>query len=123
MPALYVADPEVLRRIERSKASDVAPSFWAGIMANVDEQLGSNGKKPDDDRLRSRLCLNWANPLTRELAGVDDELVFERTVRLLYVQAMLEGHRPLAAVDRKLLSGSLSDLIQLSVSPDFGPIR
>ncbi|MBQ1445605.1 MAG: HSP90 family protein [Renibacterium sp.] len=123
LPALYVADPEVLRRIERSKASDVAPSFWAGIMANVDEQLGSNGKKPDDDRLRSRLCLNWANPLTRELAGVDDELVFERTVRLLYVQAMLEGHRPLAAVDRKLLSGSLSDLIQLSVSPDFGPIR
>ncbi|MDN5670032.1 MAG: HSP90 family protein [Renibacterium salmoninarum] len=123
LPALYVADPEVLRRIERSKASDVAPSFWAGIMANVDEQLGSNGKRPDDDRLRSRLCLNWANPLTRELAGVDDELVFERTVRLLYVQAMLEGHRPLAAVDRKLLSGSLSDLIQLSVSPDFGPIR
>lgn len=123
LPALYVADPEVLRRIERSKASDVAPSFWAGIMANVDEQLGSNGKKPDDDRLRSRLCLNWANPLTRELAGVDDELVFERTVRLLYVQAMLEGHRPLATVDCKLLSGSLSDLIQLSVSPDFGPIR
>lgn len=130
LPALYVADPEVLRRIERSKAADVAPSFWAGIMANVDEQLGAEnragGKTKDaadgEGLLRSRLCLNWANPLARELASVTDEVVFDRTVRLLYVQAMLEGHRPLAAADRKMLSGSLSDLIRLSVSPDFGSL-
>lgn len=126
LPALYVADPEVLRRIERSKAADLAPSFWAGIMANVEAQLAAtehNAAGNAGDYLRSRLCLNWANPLTRELAGVEDQVVFERTVRLLYVQAILEGHRPLAAVDRKMLSGSLSDLIQLSVSPDFGSIH
>ncbi|ABY23920.1 chaperone protein [Renibacterium salmoninarum ATCC 33209] len=119
LPALYVADPEVLRRIEREKSAELAPGFWAGIMNKVDAQLnataGDSGEAPT-----SRLCLNWATPLMRELATVRDEVVFDRTVRLLYVQAMLEGHRPLTTADRAMLTGSLTDLIHLSVTADFG---
>lgn len=119
LPALYVADPEVLRRIEREKSAELAPGFWAGIMNKVDAQLnatsGDSSEAPS-----SRLCLNWANPLMRELATVRDEVVFDRTVRLLYVQAMLEGHRPLTTADRAMLTGSLTDLIHLSVTADFG---
>ncbi|WP_285725811.1 HSP90 family protein [Psychromicrobium xiongbiense] len=112
LPALYVVDPQVLRRMERGKAAGVAPTFWAGILADLDRQLGIS--QDDAAQLRSRLCLNWASPLIRELASVEEDLVFDRTIRLLYVQAMLEGHRPLAASDRALLTSSLTDLIHLS---------
>lgn len=118
LPALYVADPEVLKRLERGKSAEIAPTLWAGIMADVDRQL-NQPSVAGDEKLRSRLCLNWANPLIRELSTVADEVVFGRTVRLLYVQAMLEGHRPLASADRAMLTGSLSDLIHLSVSAEF----
>jgi len=51
----------------------------------------------------------------RMLATLDDDTIFARSVQLLYVQALLAGHRPLTVGDRALMTTSLSDLILLSV--------
>ncbi|MEU6266859.1 HSP90 family protein [Saccharopolyspora shandongensis] len=114
LPALYVADPEVLRHIERSKATDVAPTLWAGLVSEADAFMAKHAAVRGADAT-ARLCLNWSNPLVRQLADVRDEAVFSRSVRLVYLQAMLAGHRPLSARDRRLLTTTMTDLVHLSI--------
>lgn len=116
LPALYVADPEVLRRIERSKASEMAPGLWSAVIGTADGLLAKHAEAAGKDpAARARLCLNWDSPLIRRLAALDDPLVFRRSIELLYVQAMLAGHRPLSPADRALLTGAMTDLVQLSI--------
>lgn len=114
--ALFVSDPAVLRRLERGSAREQASPLWASVLDDVDELLvdtSGNAEPP-----RAQLCLNWASPLVRQLAAIGDEVVFDRSVRLLYVQALLGGHHPLRSADRRTLSTAMSDLIQLSVLRD-----
>jgi molecular chaperone HtpG len=62
-----------------------------------------------------RLALNWRNSLVRTLATLDDDAVLSRAVRILYVQALLAGHRPLRAADRAALTDAMTDIVHLSV--------
>lgn len=111
MPALYVADPAALRRLERGQARDAASAMWASVLDQVDEIVAeTHGSAPEPE-----LCLNWSNQLVRELAQVGDSLVFERSIRLIYIQALLAGHHPLKSTDRTSLTSALSDLVQLSI--------
>jgi molecular chaperone HtpG len=111
--ALFVADPELFRRLDRSRLGDAASPLWR-------ELLGQAGSALDLSPLgqrrpaRSRLCLNWVNRLVRTLAALEDKAVFDRCVQLLYAQAQLASHRPLLAEDRQLLDSALSDLVALS---------
>lgn len=119
-PALYVADAEVLARVDMRRAAEIASGPWASALgkagARVDEVRARQGRTAT----RAQVCLNWASPLVQRLAELDDVAVFERSVRLLYVQALLAGRRPLTAADRTLMSESLDDLITLSVGIDTG---
>ncbi|NTV38486.1 MAG: HSP90 family protein [Demequinaceae bacterium] len=119
-PALYVADAEVLARVDMKRAAEIAAGPWASALgkagARVDEVRARQGRTST----RAQVCLNWASPLVQRLAELDDVAVFERSVRLLYVQALLAGRRPLTAADRTIMSESLDDLITLSVGIDTG---
>lgn len=110
IPAIYVADPEVLRAIDRSRTKGITGSLWGGVLDKVDRLQPAR----DDADLSARLCLNWSNRVIRSLARVDDDVVFSRTVHLLYIQALLAGQRPLAERDRALMTTALSDLVALS---------
>lgn len=110
LPSLYVADPTVLRRIDRTRTKGIAGALWGGVLDRID---GAVGEVRDDD-LAARLCLNWGNRVVRSLRAVADDAVFARTVQLLYIQALLAGHRPLGDADRTLMTGALSDLLALS---------
>ncbi len=112
LPALYVADPAVLRHLDRDRTSGSAGALWASVLGTVDAQARGRGAGE-----AARLCLNWNSPLIRALGAVDDEAVFARTLHLLYGQALLSGHRPLAERDRALMSDALVALIELSVRP------
>jgi len=115
LPGLYVADPEVLRSIERGKTRDVASGLWGSVVGRVDDfyakETTAKGKPPAS----AKLCLNWSNPLVRTLATLDDAAVFSRSVQLIYVQALLAGHRPLRSTDRTILTSALTDLVHLTV--------
>ncbi|MGK9147442.1 HSP90 family protein [Plantibacter flavus] len=123
LSALYVADPSVLRRLERHRAASVAPGIWSQVVGTVDTFLQSADRNDDTSPGAARLCLNWNAPLVRRLASLDDELVFDRSIQLLYVQALLAGHRPLEARDRRMLDSAMTDLIGLSVGLDDKELR
>ncbi|GAA2886676.1 HSP90 family protein [Microbacterium esteraromaticum] len=117
LTGLYVADPRVLRAIDRGRTKGITGGLWGGVLSKVDDTIGSAG----DDDLRARLCLNWSNRVVRTLSTVDDDAVFSRTVQLLYIQALLAGHHPLTDADRGLMTTALTDLVALSagVRDDF----
>ena len=112
VPALYLAGQDALRAADRGAARRVAPTLWAGVLSRAEAAVAAGDAAP----ARPRLCLNWSSPLVRTLAATDDGTVLERTAQLLYVQALLAGHRPLRPDDRALLTGALTDLVQLSAA-------
>ena len=115
LASLYLADAEVLRSITRGAARDMTGPLWSGVLGRIDEHLpnlGSGGGAA----AAAKLCLNWDNALVRTLAGEVDDAVFDRTIRLLYVQALLAGHRPLRAKERAMLTDALTDLVALSLA-------
>lgn len=121
IPALYVADAGALRRMDRSRAADLAPGLWANVLKTTDRLLVGQTEVTPEEAPAARLALNWAHPLVRSLVRLDDDLVLARSVELLYVQALLAGHHPLTPNDRALLSGALGDLIQLSITVEDTP--
>ncbi|HWV50024.1 MAG TPA: HSP90 family protein, partial [Microbacterium sp.] len=118
LPGLYVADPEVLRSLDRQRTKGITGSLWGGVLARIDDTL-SVGREDD---LSARLCLNWSNRVVRSLTGVRDDAVFSRTVQLLYIQALLAGHHPLSDADRSLMTTALADLVSLSAGIDVDTI-
>lgn len=110
LAGLYVADPEVLRTIDRRRTRGVTGSLWGGVLDRIDSSLSA----ARDDDLRARLCLNWSNRVVRALVRVQDDAVFARTVQLLYIQSLLAGHHPLSDADRALMTSALTDLVSLS---------
>ena len=113
LPALAVADPDALRSIGRAASQETAPPLWGSVLGRVDKAAAA--QRGGQTSARLRLCLNWNNPLVRTLATTDDDAVFSRSIQLVYVQALLAGHRPLQAADRRMLTSALSDLVHLSV--------
>jgi len=116
-PALFVADPEVFRHIDRGRASQAAPGgLWAEILAQTDAFALSRSPYAESG-FSTRLCLNWTNTLIRALATLTDRAVFDRCVQLLYVQSQLAGSYPLTSADRALMTTALADLIALTTLP------
>ena len=115
-PALFVADPEVFRHIDRGRAADAATGgLWAEILAQTDAFALSHSQYADSG-FSARLCLNWTNPLIRSLATLSDQAVFDRCVQLLYVQSQLAGSYPMTQSDRALMTTALTDLIALTTA-------
>lgn len=114
LASLYLADAEVLRSITRGTAREVAGALWSGVLGRIDRAVADRSEEPQQQR--PKLCLNWASPLVRTLATATDDAVFDRTVRLLYVQALLGGRRPLRHAERAMLTDAMTDLVQLSLA-------
>ncbi len=113
--ALYLADDAVLRGMQRSAARRVASSLWNDVLAKAEKSQRA-ATEINGQLAKATLCANWDNSLIRTLAKSTDEAVFNRTIKLLYVQAMLAAHLPLGVAQRNLLSESLGDLVQLSLN-------
>lgn len=118
VPSLYVADAQVLSRVDLRRASEIATGPWAAALRRAGERVDEARSRQGSHAIRAQICLNWASPLVQRLALLRDTAVMERGVRLLYVQALLAGRRPLTERDRMLMSQSLDDLITLSVGLD-----
>ena len=105
-----------LKRLEESTSG-----FWGDLMREVtaapEPKQASENPEAGLPTLAT-LVLNWNSPLVKMLAGIDadDQVVASRTVRLVYVQAMLAGHNPLRPADRAILNESLSDMLALSTN-------
>lgn len=115
VPAVFLSDEDARRTSARRQAQRSADPLWASILGTMDERfMQLRAQRDERGEIFAVLCLNWRNPLIRSLAATDDELVLRRTAQLLYIQALLAGHRPLSPEDRAMLTGALGDLVQLS---------
>lgn len=111
--ALFVADPEVLRALDRGRARSAGGALWAGVLDRAGT-AAARGRDRGEETARSRLCLNWTNPTVQRLAHTPDGRAFTAGVQVLYVQALLAGHHPLGPADRALMSTALADLVDLA---------
>lgn len=112
--ALYVVDPDILRSMELRRLEEETDGFWGDLMRGMSPPAESAEQIAAEDA--ATLVLNWASPLVRVLASSEDDVVVSRTIRMLYVQAMLVGQNPLRRADRAVLNESLSDMVALSTS-------
>ncbi len=114
-PSLFIADSQILARIDMRRAEEISKGPWASALRSAGERVDQARARIGRTSTRAQVALNWGSPLVQRLAELDDAAVFERSIRLLYVQALLAGRRPLTEADRALMSQSLDDLITLSI--------
>ena len=114
--AFLVVDPDLWRRLERGRAQAM-PGLWSSMMQAMS---ASAAVANADAAPASRLCLNWSNPMIRKLTAASDDVVVDRILRVVYCQAVLAAHRPLAEAERSLLASSLDDLLELSMMEGEG---
>lgn len=103
VPTLYSSDAEGAFRRDAERARDESDDLYGSMM---DSMLGAS---PGSDR--PLLTFNFLNPVVRKLAGVKDRALMKVSVEMLYVQALLLGHRPLSAKEMALLNQGLLGLI------------
>jgi molecular chaperone HtpG len=107
LPALYTTNDAAnfLRSVEQSK--EVADELWSGVLDGIAEEPSVMAY--------SQLCLNYKNPLVRKIAQLKHRALVQRSLEMLYVQALLLGHYPLKSKEMKLLNEGLLGLIELGV--------
>lgn len=103
VPTLYSADAEGAFRRDAERAREESDDLYGSMMDSV-----LSGASGSDHPL---LTFNFHNPVVRKLAGVADRHLMKLSVEMLYVQALLLGHRPLNAREMALLNQGLLGLI------------
>lgn len=119
LPAVYVADPAVLRSLERRRLRGGVGGMWGGVLDRATAAIEPAGEQDEADA-SARLCLNWSNRVVRRLGDLPDP-DFEHTVHLLYVQALLAGQRPLREADRAVMTSALTHLVDRAVDATARP--
>jgi molecular chaperone HtpG len=112
VPTLYgdVDDGAFRRDVERARegTDELYASMLEGALTGAPEEE------------RPQLCFNLRNPVVRRLARVRDAARLKLSVEMLYVQALLLGHRPLNAREMTLLNQGLLGLIAARLDDDEG---
>jgi molecular chaperone HtpG len=103
VPTLYSSDAEGAFRRDAERAREESDELYASMMDSV-----LSGARSSD---RPVLTFNYLNPVVTRLAGVPDRSLLKLSVEMLYVQALLLGHRPLSAQEMALLNKGLLGLI------------
>ncbi|MBN1205723.1 MAG: HSP90 family protein [Myxococcaceae bacterium] len=116
VPTLYSEESGGAFRREVERAREESDELYASVMDSV-----LSSARGDD---RPVLTFNFLNPVVRRLAGVTDRALMKLSVEMLYVQALLLGHRPLNAKEMALLNQGLLGLIAARLEgggEDSGP--
>jgi molecular chaperone HtpG len=110
LPALYStnSDAGFLRSVEQSK--EVADELWSSVLDNLADGRGRDAY--------AQLCFNYHNSLVRKLARLGNRTLLQRSIQMLYVQALLLGHHPLNAKEMALLNDGLIGLIESGVAAE-----
>lgn len=110
VPTLYSEDAEGAFRRDAQRAREESDDLYGSVVDSV--MAGAGGSD------RALLVLNYLNPVVRRLAGVKDRELMKLSVEMLYVQALLLGHRPLNAKEMALLNQGLLGLIAARLDDD-----
>ncbi|ADO69964.1 HSP90 family protein [Stigmatella aurantiaca] len=103
VPTLYSSDTGNAFRRDAERAREESDDLYASMLEGV--VSGASGNE------QPLLTFNFHNPVVRRLAAVTDPHLIKLSVEMLYVQALLLGHRPLNAREMLLLNQGLLGLI------------
>jgi molecular chaperone HtpG len=106
LPTLYTQGEGTHFRRAVERTQEVTDGLWGGLLESVSRDL---------DRGRALLTFNFDNPLVRKIVRLSDGPLLQRSVQLLYVQALLLGHHPLNADEMQVLNQGLLGLIEWGV--------
>ncbi|SEU14585.1 HSP90 family protein [Stigmatella erecta] len=104
VPTLYSSDTGSAFRRDAERAREESDDLYSSMVEGV---LSGSAPGPD----APLLTFNFHNPVVRRLAAVTDPNLVKLSVEMLYVQALLLGHRPLNAREMALLNQGLLGLI------------
>jgi molecular chaperone HtpG len=104
LPALYTSSEEADFRRSIETTKEVTDAFWSSLLDRLGDSAGGDAE--------GRLCFNYLNPLVHKVARVGDDTLQRLAVQVLYVQALMLGHRPLSSKEMRLLNEGLSGLLE-----------
>lgn len=104
VPTLYSSDTGSAFRRDAERTREESDDLYSSMVEGV-----LSGAAPSNDE--PLLTFNFHNPVVRKLAAVTDPNLVKLSVEMLYVQALLLGHRPLNAREMALLNQGLLGLI------------
>jgi molecular chaperone HtpG len=112
VPTLYSETDSGTFQRDAQRALEETDSLYAGMLE------GALADKPPEEQ--AQLCFNLLNPVVRRLTRVRNRPQLKQAVEMLYVQALLLGHRPLNAREMLLLNQGLLGLIAARLDDDEG---
>jgi molecular chaperone HtpG len=112
LPALYSAGAAAgfLRSVEQSK--EISDPLWSSMLDSIASRHSTD--------TYAQLCFNYNNPLVHKMARLRKPKLLERSIQMLYVQALLLGHHPLSAREMALLNEGLLGLIEWGIDSHEG---
>lgn len=81
---------------------------WGDIMSDFSESV--------EERADAHLVLNYNNPLIQKLAAFHDTERRKHFIKILYVQALMQGHFPLQKTELEIMEKGLSELIEIAMT-------
>lgn len=104
LPALYTASGEEAFRRSIEATKEFTNSFWSSVLDRLDASVAEDSV--------AHLCFNYRNAVVYKVSRLQDETLLRLSIQMLYVQALLLGHRPLNAKEMRLLNDGLLGLVE-----------
>jgi molecular chaperone HtpG len=114
VPAVYLAGSDAVFHRAVEEAKEVADPLWSSVL---------DGVASARQAAEARLCFNISNPLVFKVSRVGDANLQRLYIRMLYIQALLLGHRPLRRRELKLLNDTLSSFLEYGLESEGGWVQ
>ena len=108
-PAIYVANDEAMSNKSLQNLSNVSNPFASTLHNFI--------KKEDN---MPTLCFNKENELVRNLIQVDDKVMFDAVLHIMYVQALMLGGYPVDKKEMTVFNDALYQLLIMGMSDFIG---
>ena len=110
--ALFTSNEQssFFRSVEQTR--EVANDLFSGVLDGLSNNKGLSSWP--------QLCFNFANPLIQKMVKITDANLLQRSIELLYVQSLLQGHYPLKSNEQRVLNEGLLNIIDLCLEAGGG---
>jgi molecular chaperone HtpG len=105
-PAIYIANDEALNDKNIRSLANTSNPFASTLHGFI--------KKKDE--LIPTLCFNKDNVLVNDLIDLDDEIIFEAVINILYVQSLMLGNYPVNKKEMTVFNDSIYQLLIMGVN-------
>ncbi|WP_430614096.1 HSP90 family protein [Flavobacterium sp. JP2137] len=104
-PTLYIANEEALSNKNIKGLTATANPFASTLQHFI-----------KDEKVLPTLCFNQGNDLIKQLVYIDDELLFEAVIQIMYIQALMLGGYTINKKEMDVFNDALYQLLIMGMS-------